>query len=468
MSGRDERGRSPLHPGAWLPRLDTQATLLLVATATWGIHVATETSFRTGHATTRERLEPLVVVLVLSAAALVACARPGWLGKASIASLIGVLAATNGGIHVYDLTVGREGTAPAMSGPSAATVVQDVGGLASLLAGLWLLGLAIVLMRRRRAARRSTSASLWRRGVRALAAIATALALSTLVVFPVVLGTVQTHRLRHTPAGAVPAGYRAVHFVASDGVQLSGWYHPTRNGAAVLLVPSASGTRDSVRAHAHLLVRHGYGVLAYDARGSGASDGGRNAYGWGWRADVTGGVRFLSTRRHVQPEGIGAIGLSTGADVLIETAATLVPGESTLSATVMDGATARSSGDLAPLEHSPTDMLGDLPLRLTFGVISLLSGTSPGEPLRHLAGENRRHRTPILLIAAGSIPQEIPLSRRYAKAAHAPLWTLPGIAHTRGIHDAAGYEDRVVGFLDHALLGRPAARTGPVSEARQR
>lgn len=467
MSRPDERGTPALHPGARLPRLDTQTALLLVATATWGMHVATETSFVAGHATARERLGPLVVVLVLSAVALVAGARPGWLGKASIASLIGVLAATNGGIHVYDLTVRREGAAPATSGSSAATLIQDVGGLATLLAGLWLLGLAIVLMRRRRADRRSTSAPLWRRCVRALAALAAALALSTLVVFPVVLGTVQTHRLRHTPAGAVPAGYQAVHFVASDGVELSGWYHPTRNGAAVLLVPSASGTRDSVRAHADLLVRHGYGVLAYDARGSGASDGVRNAYGWGWRADVTGGVRFLSTRRHVQSDGIGAIGLSTGADVLIETAAARAPGENMLSAAVMDGATARSCGDLAPLERSPTDMLGDLPLRLTFGVISLLSGTRPGQPLRHLAAEDRRHGPPMMLIAAGSIPQEIPLSRRYATAAHASLWTLPAIAHTRGIHDAAGYEDRVVGFLDHALRGR-AVRTGPVAGERPR
>jgi hypothetical protein len=112
-------------------------------------------------------------------------------------------------------------------------------------------------------------------------------------------------------------------------------------------------------------------------------------------------------------------------------------------------------------------MLGDLPLRLTFGVISLLSGKRPGQPLRHLAAEDRRHGPPMMLIAAGSIPQEIPLSRRYAKAAHAPLWTLPAIAHTRGIHDAAGYEARVVGFLDHALRGR-AVRTGPVAGERQR
>jgi hypothetical protein len=118
---------------------------------------------------------------------------------------------------------------------------------------------------------------------------------------------------------------------------------------------------------------------------------------------------------------------------------------------VADGATARSAGDLAPLEPTLADTLGDLPLRVTFGVISLLTGTRPGPPLRQLAAESRGHGPPMLLVATGSIPQEIPLSRRYASAAHAELWTLPETAHTRGIYDAPGYEHRVVGFLDRAL-----------------
>jgi len=171
-------------------------------------------------------------------------------------------------------------------------------------------------------------------------------------------------------------------------------------------------------------------------------------------ADVVGGVRFLSAQGDVQPSRIGAIGLSTGADVLIETVAARGDGGVNLSATVLDGATARSSGDLAPLERAPADALGNLPLRVTFGVISLLSGTRPGQPLRHLSAEAGQHGTAMFLVGAGSIPQEIPLNRRYAAAADARLWTLPHVAHTRGIHAGVGYEDRVIGFLDHALLDR--------------
>ena len=434
------------------PTVDTHTRLLILATATWGLHVASETLFRAGLATVQARLEPMAVVLVLTAVALVAFTRSGLLAQASIASLIGVLAAANGAVHVYDLTHRRGTPGPLDRGPSLADVLRDVGGVATSIAGIGLLGLGIVLVRRRWVERRSRPASLWRRSARAVAALAIVLVCLVLVVFPVVLGTVQTHRLQHTATGPVPAGYDSVDFAATDGVELSGWYHPSRNGAAVLLVPGASGTRDSVRAHADLLVKHGYGVLAYDARGSGESTGVRNAYGWGWRADVVGGVRFLSARHDVQPYRIGAIGLSTGADVLIETTAAQADGEGMLSATVLDGATARAAGDLAPLERTPVDALGNLPLRMTFGVISLLSGTRPGQPLRNLAADGRRRGTPMLLVAAGSIPQEIPLNRRYAAAAHAPLWTLPTVAHTRAIHEADSYEARVVGFLDRALL----------------
>ena len=436
-----------MNPEHRLPKLGTESRLLALALGTWVLHVATETSLRAGQATVQERLVPVGVVAVLAVLALIAFRRPGWVLRSAIAALIGVAAAANGAVHVYDVTVNHD----AARGSTLAEVVRDVSGVATLVAGIWLLGLAIVLPWRRWVVRPSGPRSWWRRCARAVAVLAVTVAVLVLVAFPVGLGTVQTHRLQHTSSGPVPPGYKEVEFVAADGVELSGWYHPSRNGAAVLLVPSASGTRDSVRAHARLLVEHGYGVLAYDARGSGASGGVRNAYGWGWNADVMGGVRFLSAQRDVQPNHIGAVGLSTGADVLIETASAVDGG---LSAIVADGATARSAGDLAPLETTLADTLGDLPLRVTFGVISLLTGTRPGPPLRQLATESRGHGPPMLLVATGSLPQEIPLSRRYASAAHAQLWSLPTIAHTRGIYDADGYEDRVVGFLDRALRGR--------------
>lgn len=76
-----------------------------------------------------------------------------------------------------------------------------------------------------------------------------------------------------------------------------------------------------------------------------------------------------------------------------------------------------------------------------------------GEPLRELVTEVAP--TPLLLIAAGSIPGEIPVNQVYARAAGNPveLWTLPDVAHTNAIDEVATeYERRVVDHLDAALL----------------
>ena len=72
-------------------------------------------------------------------------------------------------------------------------------------------------------------------------------------------------------------------FEASDGVKLSGWYRPSANGATVIVVHGGGSDRRGSVAHASLLARHGYGVLLYDARGRGRSDGRQNAWGWGWK-----------------------------------------------------------------------------------------------------------------------------------------------------------------------------------------
>ena len=61
---------------------------------------------------------------------------------------------------------------------------------------------------------------------------------------------------------------------------------------------------------------------------------------------------------------------------------------------------------------------------------------------------------PVLLVAGGGSPDEIPTNRAYRDAGGATtqLWERAQAAHTAGlkIHPAA-YERRTVGFLDAAL-----------------
>jgi dipeptidyl aminopeptidase/acylaminoacyl peptidase len=234
-----------------------------------------------------------------------------------------------------------------------------------------------------------------------------------------------------------------VRFEATDGVDISAWYRPTQNGATIIVVHGGGGDRTGAVAHAKLLVRHGYGVLLHDARGRGKSEGVQNSYGWGWPKDIAGAIRFLKTRDEVDPERIGALGLSTGADVLIQ-----VAGDGTdLKAVVADGTYAGSFEDA----HRIMGFDAITPfMALEFATVGVTSGTTPGPVIQDTM---KRITSPLLLVAAG--PMEKDAGRVYDRAAGdrpVDVWYLPNVGHTAAIREAAReYEQRVSAFFDAAL-----------------
>jgi hypothetical protein len=358
--------------------------------------------------------------------------RPGF--RAAIAFVFGVFAIVNGALHVRHIS---------LDGAAA----SDYTGVLVLAAGVVLvvLGLAIPFLHRGEGA--ATRRRRW--AYRAVAVVAGFLVLYAFV-YPVGAAIIVTHKYRE-PIGDPPsAAYRPVTFMSSDGLELVGWYVPSGNRGAVLLVHGGGGDRMGTVRHAELLVRHGYGVLLYDARGRGESEGSpTGAPGWGWENDVEGALAFLRDRPDIDPDRIGGLGLSTGANVLIEVAAE----RRELRAVVAEGATARSFADYRNL--AGIDVAA--PYWWTFYTAArVFSGASPGEPLKDLV--SRVAPTPLLLIAGGQgIPQERDLNRIYAEAAREPveLWDLPDVSHTAAIRERPrDYERRVVGFFDEALLER--------------
>jgi poly(3-hydroxybutyrate) depolymerase len=253
----------------------------------------------------------------------------------------------------------------------------------------------------------------------------------------------ETHKYRE-PIGSPPsADYREVGFEATDGVDISAWYRPTQNGATIIVVHGGGGDRTGAVAHAELLVRHGYGVLLHDARGRGNSEGVQNAYGWGWPKDIAGAIGFLRTRDEVDPERIGALGLSTGADILIQ-----VAGEgSDLKAVVADGTYAGSFEDTQRI----MGVTAITPFAaLEFATVAVTSGTTPGPVIEDMMS---RIASPLLLVAAG--PPEKDAGELYDRAAGdrpVDVWYLPDVGHTAAIREAAPeYERRVTAFFDAAL-----------------
>ncbi|HKO27403.1 MAG TPA: CocE/NonD family hydrolase, partial [Solirubrobacteraceae bacterium] len=264
------------------------------------------------------------------------------------------------------------------------------------------------------------------------------------IVLPMGIGLTETHKFRE-PIGAPPSpDYRDVTFSATDGVRLSAWYRPTRNGATILIVHGGGGDRTGAVAHAELLVRHGYGVLLPDARGRGRSEGTQNAWGWGWDRDIAGALAFLKTRPEVDLERIGGLGLSTGADVLVQAAGQ----RNDLGAVVADGTAAGSFEDTQRV-NGITAMT---PFMLAeFATVRLTSGARPGAVLEDMI---RRISRPLLLVSAGRA--EKPYGEAYDRAAGdrpVELWYLPNVSHTAAIRQAAPeYERRVTAFFGDALL----------------
>jgi len=171
-----------------------------------------------------------------------------------------------------------------------------------------------------------------------------------------------------------------VSFHTGDGLLLSGWYVPSRNGAAIVIVHGGGGDRDGARAHAAMLARAGYGVLLYDARGRGQSQGDPDAYGWAWGRDVDAAIAWLKQRPDIKAGRIGALGLSTGADVLVEAAAR----RHDIRAVVAEGTTTRSLTDTAKVLHGGG--LLSIPFWwIPYAAAQVLENASPGPPLATLA-----------------------------------------------------------------------------------
>ena len=347
--------------------------------------------------------------------------------RSALAVFFAALATVDGAMHAKHIA-------------AESLAAADVTGVLALTAGVVLIGLAAAILWRHRGEREVSGRRRW---AYRIAAVPVGLLLALYTVVPIGTAITETHKYREH-IGAAPSAYREVAFDASDGVHLSGWYRPTRNGATLLVLHGGGGNRTGALAHARLLVRHGYGVLLNDARGRGRSEGQQNAFGWGWTKDIAGAIAFLKSRPEVDPGRIGGLGLSTGADALIQAAGL----GADLHAVVADGAAAESFEDWRRLQGitALTPMFA-----AEFATVRITSGAKSGPPMDDVI---KRISHPLLLISSGR-QQEYDFNVKYERdAGDRPVehWNLPDAGHTGAIRDApAAYERRVTAFFDRAL-----------------
>jgi uncharacterized protein len=425
-----EKGRGLLQRIAAAPLETTLAVTGFVAIA---VHILDDnfSQPQPGTAADDHLVSGLVPAAVfLGAAALYARLRAG--ARAALALALGVL-----GIGIG---VGEAGYYTLVEGPSG----DDFTGLLAIPAGLVLVGVGVTTLWRSR----RRDGSLLRRSVRRGLLVLGAALLFAVVVFPLCIAYAFTHTARaEVPAPDLGAAHEDVTFKTSDGLTLRGWYVPSKNRAAVVVFPGRKGRQRQTR----MLVRHGYGVLLFDRRGEGESDGDPNIFGWAMDRDLKAASAFLQRRPEVDASRIGGLGLSVGGEMLLQTAAE----SATYKAVVSEGAGSRSVREDLDKPRTREDVLA-LPMSFVqTGGIALFSNHTPPPSLVDLTG--RISPRPVFLIFAthGTGGEEKQLNPKYYAAAGAPkqIWEIPESGHTGGIEARPReYERRVVGFFDRALL----------------
>jgi hypothetical protein len=214
----------------------------------------------------------------------------------------------------------------------------------------------------------------------------------------------------------------------------------------VIAFPGRNGPQKQTR----MLARHGYGVLLFDRRGEGKSEGDPNSWGWGGGKDIEAAIAFLERRPDVEPGRIGGIGLSVGGEMMLQTAAEA----DGLAAVVSEGAGARTFSEEMDEDLPGLEKLVGAPLSaIKTASIAVFDNQAPPPNLADLVGKIAP--TPLLLIAAPNSKHGEELNRGYYDAAGEPkaLWEIPESGHVGGL-DARPqeYERRVVGFFNEALL----------------
>jgi pimeloyl-ACP methyl ester carboxylesterase len=234
---------------------------------------------------------------------------------------------------------------------------------------------------------------------------------------------------------------------ASEGAGatlLRGWYVPSTNGAAVVLVHGYGGNRTAVWPEARALVARGYGTLLFDWQAHGESDGDVVTLGDDERHNLAGALDFLDRTGDVEPGKVGVFAFSMGGWAATPVAAK----DARVGALVLAGVTssfeAQQREGLAALSPYLAGERWELRRK---GVD--LARARPVDFIASLAPR------PVLLLR-GSLDTTVP--ERWVEpllaAAREPkeLWTVEGAGHG-GYFEAQGdrYTSKLVAFFDHAL-----------------
>jgi pimeloyl-ACP methyl ester carboxylesterase len=291
-----------------------------------------------------------------------------------------------------------------------------------------------------------------------LLAIPAAIVLLWFVLYPVTMAVFATNRPPGTLGPSTPARYgltyKDVAFHTADGARLSAWYIPSRNGAAVVLLPGSGSTRTAVLGQAAVLARHGYGALLVDGRGHGRSSGHAMDFGWWGGRDTAAAVSFLARQPGVRPGKIAVLGESMGGEQALAAMGT----DPRIRAVVAEGVTGQQLADKGWLPQGIDGIMQRGMDWVQYTTAGLLSRAP--RPMSIPDAIRAAAPRPALIIA-GTVSPDEPIAARWfqhASPATVHVWVVPHAGHTQGLATAPqAWETHVISFLNAAL--HPATTT---------
>lgn len=267
---------------------------------------------------------------------------------------------------------------------------------------------------------------------------------------------------RPTVIGPPPADLHAVPVViAGKPRPIHGWWisGDTDKGSALLL-HGIRANRTAMVGRARLLAKHGYSVLLVDLQAHGESSGEAITLGLRESAGVQSAREWIRSRRPSKP--IAAIGVSLGGASIL-----LGPSPSGFDAVVLEAVypdaqralrnrMAMRFGYAAPLLSRLLEVQIKPRLGISMDKLRPIDHIAAiGAPVMVIAGGRDQHTTPAesaALFARAKDPKE--------------YWLLAQAAHQDFQHlDPAGYEARVMGFLQHHLPDRAASAPSATASA---
>jgi pimeloyl-ACP methyl ester carboxylesterase len=243
------------------------------------------------------------------------------------------------------------------------------------------------------------------------------------------------------------ADYESVQFTTADGLTLRGWYVPPQNRAVIILTHSYYSDRRAVLPVAEMLYKHGYGLLMYDQRASGESDGTIRSLGWLDIADVPEAASLVTAHRNGSK--IGAFGCSIGGAIAIA-GAVKTP---SITAVAADAPSPLNWSEMKP-RFTLQDPFSPLIVTLYYPLVILRTGTFP--PTSTAEAIQAYAPRPILFISTGQAGEKDRIQHFYDIASQPKtLINIPSSSHCAApLTNPEEYERYLVEFFDAALLDK--------------